>query len=218
MSLTFAIYQTLYSLVQEEAKLAVSGSKALLGHEFEDKVAKSIWQCARLSHVQTLTPRHTLDLPTVSGQKHQFDAAYRVEKNFHVFECKKTKTTPIEDVYYFNAKVIDYALRFNPESTPFLFKGTFVSQSVVGDQSLNYALAYGLEIIDPVTPPLEVIIETVKDTNLKSAVEHFRDTLPRLEKVLFNKSGYNVDPAELCKMYRFYVRRWSAQNAQPQQN
>lgn len=214
MSLTFTICQTLYSLVQEEAKLAVGGSKSSLGHEFEDKVAKSIWQCARLSHVQTLPPRHTLDLPTVSGQKHQFDAAYRVDKNFHVFECKRTKTTPIEDVYYFNAKIIDYALKFNPESKPFLLKGTFVSYNETGDQSLTYALAYGLEIIDPVTPPLEIVVGTAKDTNLKNAVEHFRETLPRLEKVLFKKSEDNVDPAELCKMYRFYVRRWAAQNGQ----
>lgn len=212
MSLTKTIDQTLFDLVREEVTLNPGGLKPKLGHEFEDKVAREIWQCARLSNVQTLPSRHTLDLPTVSGQKHQFDASYRIDKNFHLFECKRTKTTPIEDVYYFNAKIIDYALKFNSENRPFVFKGTFISYNSVGDQSLTYALAYGLGIIDPETPPLEMIIDTTKDINLRSAVEHFRETLPKLEKVLFMKSEENINAPELCKKYRFYVRRWAAQN------
>jgi len=208
------LYEALYEHVKREKETKKEGSRTRLGHDFEEEVTQIVWKHARKSDAQLLPSRHTIDLPTVSGQAHQFDAAFKIGNAYHVFECKRQESPTIDYVYYFNSKILDYMLKTVPGKHAYSFRGTLISHRELGDQTLAYALAYGINICDPGTPPLEVIMATSRDTKLRAAVTHFRKTLPTTENAVLQGHQQNLDAAQLCRMYRFYVRRWLTENEQ----
>lgn len=202
------LYEALYSLAKDEATYDGEGAPTELGRRFEEKVARTIWKYVRSSRAQPLPLRYTLNLPTISGHKHQFDAGFKAGSTTHLIECKRLKMTSTENIYYFNSKIIDYCLRINPSRSSLKIRGTFISSIEVGDPALTYALAYGLEVIDPVTPPLEVLISTSKDHKFRAAVSRLKEQMPSLEDILSNGYRIRTNTEEACKKYRFYVRRW----------
>lgn len=202
------LYDLLFKLVLKEKRTPKKGSRQRLGHDFEDSVYKIIWEWANTSNAQPLPPRHTLVLPTISGHTYQFDAGYKSGNTYHLFECKRVKMSVTENVHYFTSKIIDYQYKMDPNISPNEFQGTFISNSEVGDQSLEYALAYGITVVDPETPPLELILSTKIEENLKIVIKDFLDSLPNLKNVLCHGYKLNINSKELCKKYRFYTLRW----------
>ena len=105
------------------SKLSVKkGNHIAEGHKFEDETSEQIYHLALELGLEPNPPRMTLQLPTLSGNLHQFDASFRSGKNIFVIECKNTRLAAKDYVYYFNAKILDYVLAIKKGSDEFVCK------------------------------------------------------------------------------------------------
>ena len=122
-------------------------------------------------------PRTTLNLPTRSGNVHQFDASFRGGKDIFVVECKNTREAAKNYLYYFNAEILDYIHAIEPQQGVSL-KGIFLSTVPVAYSAWLYALAYGIRIIDPDSPPPEYVLKKFVDPSL---TEGFKGILNKMD-------------------------------------
>jgi hypothetical protein len=148
-------------------------------------------------------PRLTLDLPTRSDNKHQFDASFTNQNTYYLVECKNTQTAAKDYVYYFNSKILDY-IHCNPELN---FKGLFLCAVRIPDSAWRYSIAYGLRLLDPESPPPEYMIKTCgNDSALATVLRR------HLEKLIDTASfGWEDEPGSITRLYeeyRYYVKRW----------
>lgn len=180
-------------------------------HAFEDATAQKIYFHAKGLGLRPTPPRHTLNYPTFSGDTHQFDASFRVGNITYVIECKKRKMAAKEHIHYFNSKVLDYVLGARARGESFPMKGIFLSTVEVGEASMIYAIAYGIMIIDPVSPPIEHMMATVsRNSPLWRALQDLKDKLPNLHVSDFNVADRR--PAtDLYNQYRFLRKRWTGE-------
>jgi len=174
------------------------------GGKFEDETAEQIYSVAYELGFQPNPPRLTLDLPTISGNRHQFDASFQHENTYFLVECKNTKTAAKDYVYYFYSKILDHIYASTDGSK---FKGIFICAVEVPDSAWRYSLAYGLRVLDPSSPPLEHMIKTSQEnTTLQKALENY---LKKTEAISINNIDlFNYDPEQLLKEYRFICSRW----------
>lgn len=178
------------------------------GAKFEEEVSESIYDLAVDAGFKPNTPRYTLGMPTRSDNKHQFDASFTYQNTYYLVECKNTQSAAKDYVYYFNSKILDYA-HCTPE---YVFKGLFLCAVPIPDSAWRYSIAYGLRLLDPVSPPQEYMIETCsKDPGLATAITR------HLEKLAETASyGWEVESGVASRLYddyRYYVKRWSNLNA-----
>ena len=178
------------------------------GPKFEDEVSEHIYDVAIELGYQPNKPRYTLDLPTRSNNKHQFDASFTSKDTYYLVECKNTQTAAMDYVYYFNSKILDYS-HSNPELS---FKGLFLCAVPIPDSAWRYSIAYGLRLLDPDSPPPEYMIRTCKDEpQLATALKRH---LEKLEEAA--EYGWKDDPGTASRLfdeYRYYVTRWRTLNA-----
>ena len=192
----------LYPLVCEASE-TYSG-KYSKGRKFEDKTAEQIYAVARELGFQPNPPRLTLELPTLSGNHHQFDASFQHENNYYLVECKNTKTAAKDYIYYFYSKILDYIYATDDGRQ---FKGIFVCAVEVPDSAWRYSIAYGVRVLDPVSPPLEHMIKTGdKHVKLQKAMISY---LEKIESIsLKNWDLVDSDPNRLLDEYRYFCNRW----------
>ena len=192
----------LYPLVCEASE-KYSG-KYSKGRKFEDKTAEQIYAVARELGFQPNPPRLTLELPTLSGNRHQFDASFQQGNIYYLVECKNTKTAAKDYIYYFYSKILDYIYAADDGSQ---FKGIFVCAVEVPDSAWRYSIAYGIRVLDPVSPPLEYMIKTgEKHLKLKKAMSSY---LEKIESIsLKNWDLLDSDPNRLLDEYRYFCTRW----------
>jgi hypothetical protein len=150
----------LYELLVEETKSAKETSSKE-GFHFEEKVSQRAYECIRKYPVSVLPPRSTLNYPTVSGLRHQFDGIVIDGNTFLVIECKRRGLALIDQVFSFNSKILDYALN-DSFSRGFGIKGVFLCTARITDNIRKYALAFGILPIDSTFPPLEVMISRME--------------------------------------------------------
>jgi len=131
------------------------------GFSFEDRVSHRAYECIRKYPVSVLPPRSTLNYPTVSGLRHQFDGIVMDGNTFFVIECKRRGVALINQVFSFNSKILDYALKDSFTSN-FQIKGIFLCTAKITENIRKYALAYGILPIDLTLPPIEVMIDKMK--------------------------------------------------------
>jgi len=173
------------------------------GHKFEDETSEQIYHFARDAGFDPDPPRTTLNLPTRSGNVHQFDASFRAGGNIFVVECKNTREAAKDYLYYFNAEILDYIHALDPHQGLSL-KGIFLSTVPVAHSAWRYGLAYGIRIIDPDSPPPEYVL---KDPVDKSLTYGFKGILDKMDD-LTEKNGQPQDASRVLEEYRFLCRRW----------
>jgi len=147
----------LYDLLVEEAKSAKEASSKE-GYYFEERVSHRAYECIRKYPVSVLPPRSTLNYPTVSGLRHQFDGIIIDGNTFFVIECKRRGLALIDQAFSFNSKILDYALNAS-FSRGFQIKGIFLCTARITENIRKYALAYGILPIDSILPPVELMID-----------------------------------------------------------
>jgi len=152
---------TLYNLLVEETKTLAKEASSREGFSFEDRVSQRLYENIRKYSVSVLPPRSTLNYPTVSGLKHQFDGVVMDGNTFLVIECKRRGLALIDQVFSFNSKILDYALN-DSFSSDFCIKGIFLSTARLTENIKKYALAYGILAIDSTLPPVEVMIDKMQ--------------------------------------------------------
>lgn len=192
----------LYPLVCEASE-KYSG-KYSKGRTFEDKTAEQIYAVARELGFQPNPPRLTLELPTISGNRHQFDASFQHENTYYLVECKNTKTAAKDYIYYFYSKILDYIYASSDGSK---FKAIFVCAVEVPDSAWRYSIAYGVRVLDPISPPLEYMIKTSeKNPRLQKAMSNY---LEKTESISLNNWDLlDSDPDRLLDEYRYFCTRW----------
>jgi hypothetical protein len=193
----------LYELSVSEAKNKTGEDRVNAGHKFEDKTAQEIYHFARKSSFDPNPPRTTLNLPTLSGNVHQFDASFEQGDTIFIVECKNTKEAAKEYLYTFNAKIKDYVDALSPGQS-LSFRGFFLSTVQVAYSAWRYGLAYGIRIVDPDSPPPEYVIANCSDVSLVSAFEGIQEKMLDL--------SFRLDATQNARQvldeYRFLCSRW----------
>jgi hypothetical protein len=192
----------LYELCQGKAD-DKGGNRVVEGHRFEDETSEQIYHFAREAGLDPNPPRTTLMLPTLSGNVHQFDGCLRSGENIFAVECKNTREAAKDYLYYFNAKLMDYTQspRF-PKSSH--LRGIFVSTVSVAESAWRYGLAYGIRIVDPVSPPPEYMLSDARDDALRVGLEQL------LTKIVEMRNGEEQPGGapRLLEEYRYFCGRY----------
>lgn len=195
----------LYNLLVEETKAFAKEATSKEGFSFEDRVSHRAYECIRKYPVSVLPPRSTLNYPTVSGLRHQFDVTVMDGNTFFVIECKRRGLALIDQIFSFNSKILDYALK-DSFSSDFRIKGIFLCTAKITENIRKYALAYGILPIDSKLPPIEVMIDKT------TASDRIREELMELKKMLSMpqpialKSSWNC--YELFQKYTICYQKW----------
>ena len=202
------ILADLCSLVRDEAKNVTSeGSSSSGGHSFEDAVSRRVHKLSKQLGFQSISARHVLDLPTFSGIKHQFDCSFTIGNATYAVECKRRKLATKNQVYYFNSTVSDYLLGCRLHGLQNRIRGVFLSTAEVDDNSLAYAMSYGMTVIDPVHPPIETMIKWTKDGDLLVALNRLKERMPSESPLAFPTLRQEFSSSELLREYLFLLSR-----------
>ena len=145
----------------------------------------------------------TLNLPTLSGNAHQFDATFKQGGEIFLIECKDTREAAKEYLYTFNAKIMDYVDALESEQC-LSFRGFFVSTVPVAQSAWRYGLAYEIRIVDPDSPPPEYVIANCSDESLVAA---FANMLEKMSELAQKKERGQQAP-KILEEYRFLCKRW----------
>lgn len=184
-------------------------TKTRAGHLFEDVTAQKIYSHARSLGLRPNPPRHTLNYPTFSGDSYQFDASFSLGDDIYVIECKRTKMPAKVHIHYFNSQIFDYLLGAKIRKQNLLMKGIFLSTVKVRESSMIYAIANGITVIDPVSPPMEYMVSTLKEGSvLSKAMKELLDKLPDSSSILDFDRVRRWSASDLFKEYRFLCKRW----------
>ena len=179
------------------------GNRIAEGHGFEDEAAEQVYHFAREVGLDPIPPRMILDLPTRSGNLHQFDTMFRHGNEIYVVECKNTREAAKDYLYYFNAKILDYLHVMIPEQGLSL-RGIFLSTVPVADSAWRYGLAYGIRIVDPESPPPEYMLSTPIEHPLESGLRGLLGNMADLA----DGHGHPEGAPRLLDEYRFLYGRW----------
>jgi hypothetical protein len=176
------------------------GNRVREGHKFEDEASEQVYYYAREVGLDPNPSRTTLDLPTRSGNLHQFDALLMSGNEYVVVECKNTKEAAKDYLYYFNAKIRDYLEVANADLA---MRGIFLSTVSVAESAWRYGLAYGIRIVDPVSPPPEYMLRGDLDESLAAGIRGVLEEMHTLSRSLRGDDTLN-----LLNEYRFLCGRW----------
>lgn len=212
MAMLDDVLVSLYDLVRFEARtISSTGTTTAGGHSFEDLVSQKVHGLSRKLGFLSNPARHTLDLPTFSGIKHQFDCSFTLDDILFLVECKRRKMSTKEQIYYFNSTVSDYVLGCRLRGLQKKLGALFLSTAEVDNNSLNYALSYGITVIDPTHPPIGVLVKQSKDSELTIALERLRSEIPNESPLREPKLRQEFSPAELLRAYLFLASRSHSQ-------
>jgi len=175
------------------------------GHRFEEETAEQVYYFAREVGLNPNPPRMTLNLPTRSGNVHQFDVSFGLGESLFVLECKDTREAAKDYLYYFNAKIMDY-LDCSVDEGGLSIKGIFLSTVPVAESAWRYGLAYGIRIVDPESPPPEYMLTDLDDSALAFALTELMEKMFELVERPVN--GRGLSASRVLEEYRFLCRRW----------
>lgn len=190
------VFSRLYELCVRKAGDR-RGNRVKEGHMFEDETSQEIFLAARESGIEANSSRMILNLPTLSGNRHQFDGSFRHGDVNYVVECKNTSQAAKDYLYYFRSKIADYI-----DVSPGLdMRGVFLSTVAVAESAWRFGLAYRIRIIDPVSPPIEHMLNSKCDEALSAS-------LNRTLMAINDPALGDLTPEQLLGEYRFLVGRW----------
>jgi len=200
------VIAALYDLIVGERKLLTTKKPSSKeGFSFEDRVSRHVYECIRKYPVSVSPPRTTLNYPTVSGLRHQFDVIVREGNTFFVIECKRREVALIDQVFCFNSKILDYALK-GSFSSDFRIKGIFLCTAEITENIRKYALAYGIVPIDSTLPPVELMLDkTDEGDKIRQELIEMKKLLA-LPQPLALKTGCNGH--ELFQRFMICYQEW----------
>jgi hypothetical protein len=201
------LIDTILSLLYETVKSEVRNGRKTSskeGYAFEDRVSDAIFRLSKKLGFTSYPPRHILDWPSLSGNKYQFDASFSIDGVVYLVECKRKKFSSNENMFYFNAKLIDYLFAAGGQLPP---EGIFLSTSPLERTARLYAIAYCIKAVDPEWPPLEHLLAALP------ADSKYRTPLTDLlQKIQENKPSPfsnrpRRNPTELLGQFEFLLNR-----------
>jgi len=201
------LIQILFDLLKDESKAYTRQHSSREGFSFEDRVSQKAYERIRKYPVTVLPPRSTLNYPTVSGLRHQFDGVVIDGNTLYVMECKKRGIAVIDQVFSFNSKILDYALK-DAFASDFQIKGIFLCTAAINENIRKYALAYGIVPIDSTLPPIQVMIDrTQKGDDLRQELVNLRQLLML---PLPSALKLSLDGHELCHRFMICHQKWKS--------
>jgi hypothetical protein len=89
-------------------------------------------------------------------------------------------------------------------------KGIFLSTVKVKDNSMIYAIAHGITVIDPVSPPVEHMLTTANEGSaLGKALKALCDGWPSSSSIFDSDISGRKPAASIFAEYRFLLKRWT---------
>jgi hypothetical protein len=203
------IVGTLYRFAKEESRLEKEGTPSKRGFDFEDKVSRRIHELVSGFGVIVRPPRSELEYPSFSGIRHPFDNMFFHEKIIYPIECKAT-THQIEHLYAFNGKILDHAIGLKTNHIERQIRGIFLSTMPLGRSARAFAFAYGIIPIDPELPPVEHMIESVRDDD--SLKDELRKLSTKTTAYMPNilEAHERRDGVKLEEMFSHLYRDWKS--------
>jgi hypothetical protein len=205
--------RTLYALVEGangSAVLRDSLPASVAGHRFEDEAVKAAYQALVRVGVAPLPPRHTLQLPTISGLYQQFDVVVPDRRRYFIVELKRRSHSEIEQLFAFVAKLLDYAIAAQIQATGHTFTGLFVSTaSRLNDRFRQFAISYGVIPLAVDLPPCQVIEERTNEPGLLQDAADFARRLSSPLPKLALQSPARVPPSLLLAEWKSIAQRCS---------
>ncbi len=199
------LFRALYALTIEQSSRSKGESRIRAGHSFEDATAKSVYTYGRECGLEAFLPRHTMNIPTLSGNSYQFDASFSHEQTVYVVECKRRQLSAAEHVPYFVSKVLDHSIAIRGKGSR--IRGIFLSSVEVGQSSMQFGFAFGLKIINPEYPPLEELFFRCHGKEpLTRAIRKLWEELDSTDPL---NPRVSSSPQTILKSYEFLKRRVS---------
>jgi len=151
MTVEIVLFQALRDVKALELPPGIPSS----GKKFEDFMVRQLYQPLRQQGALCVfPPRYTLRQATCSGLAHQFDIVVR-QSELTAIECKFRKRIGIDDLFAFVGKLKDY--RTPP-------RGIFVTTAEnVNNNVFCYAIAHRISIVCFSLPPVQYMVQRVKD-------------------------------------------------------
>jgi hypothetical protein len=192
-------------------------SRIAAGHQFEDEVSEVVFRFKRTLNLQVFPPRVTLaDYPTFSGLAHQFDVAFVRENGLYLIECKRKTKVPVEQLFAFNAKVLDYCIGFASSRVRRLdIYAMFLSTEVdSGGSLIRYAIAYGiLPIIKGPPPPQKMLLALKPGSRLEKGLAELEQRLfPQQPLIAIH--AHQRRPDHILTNWESHFRRWCQEGYQ----
>ena len=205
------ILAELHDLVCHEASsVPPTGTTPAGGHSFENLVSQRLHGLSKEWDFRSNPARYTLDRPTFSGIRHQIDSLFILESRMYLLECKRRKISTKEQMHYFNSIISDYVLGSRLRGQHYRYKGIFLSTAQVDSNSLTYAMSFGITVVDPVHPPVEVMMKRSKDANFRTALSLLLGRMPGENPLYDSRLEQEFLPADLLREYEFLASRWSS--------
>ncbi len=202
------VLSELYELTVKEAEsMGKRRGTTEEGHSFEDVVSHTIHRMSKDVGFRSISARHTLELPTFSGIRHQFDCSFVLDDVIYLVECKRRKVSMKAQIHYFNSIVTDYVLGLKLRNENPMIKGVFLSTAELDDNSIAYATAYGLTVVDPAHPPLEYLIAKENNPDLRRALFALKEKVPSVSPLRNNRLFQEQTPMTLLREYEFLMSR-----------
>jgi hypothetical protein len=199
-----SLLSNLYNLVKSQVI-----KKSHTGYRFEDLTVRKIYQLAERLGLKPNPPRCILEYPTISGICHQFDNSFRVDTTLYVIECKSTRTPIRDHIFCIKAKILDYLFGARIMQRDLVIKGIFLSTVNVQESLMVYAIAYGITVIDPTSPPIEhMLLNVKKDSKTYRALKDLKQKLEDRIFILNFDRCARSNPLNLYKEYRYLCKRW----------
>jgi hypothetical protein len=197
---------SLYDLVVEESNKRVEGSKSIAGHGFEDTTADKIVRQAKDLGLKPNPPRFTPRLPTLSGNLYQYDVSFVHNGVIFLAECKRRELTGREHVFYLGSRILDHVLGARLKGKSISVRGIFISTTDLPESAWLYALAYGITILEPSSPPIEWILTRLPpDSLLKNPLHKLVGDIHELTDAL--NPSRRRSPKDILKEYQYLGRR-----------
>jgi hypothetical protein len=201
----------LHDLVCHEAgSVPPTGTTPAGGHKFENLVSQRLHRLSKEWGFRSNPARYTLDRPTFSGIRHQIDSLFILESRMYLLECKRRKISTKEQMHYFNSIISDYVLGSRLKGLHHKYKGVFLSTAEVDSNSLTYAISFGITVVDPIHPPVEVIRRRARDPNFRNAVGSLLQKLPGENPLYWPRLEQEFQPADLTREYEYLASRWKS--------
>ena len=185
MTIEIVLFQALKDVKALELPPGIPSS----GNKFEDFMVQQLYhKLQQQGTLRIFSPRYTLHETTHSGLAHQFDIVIRQDK-LTTIECKFRRKTGIDNLFAFVGKLVDY--RDPP-------RGIFVTTDEnVNDNVFCYAIAHHISVVCSSLPPVEYMIQRVKENT---------DLARRLAGLQTRLLGDNVSRHVLVEWQNAYRR------------
>lgn len=198
----------------ESEKISKDTSTSKAGFKLEDYLClKTAEFCCKegMDYVNVYPPRYVLDLPTFSGESHEFDFMIQYQDTYLLGECKRRKGQGAtkDQLRCFSAKLIDYGLGAYKLRQDRFFRGIFLSTDNIPDPTAVYAIGCGITIVSPYFPPVEYLLAKLDKTSmLRKNLTMLKKTISAPWPLILESSFERAETHQILESYKQYLILW----------